>query len=663
MSSDEFKPFVYTPFLRRFTDERARDVQETRELYESVRARYFASPYKAQKAIQTFVLFIAERINTPLKTDFCVVMDGILQMEDSIFGFPEVNLDHLSMKEQVDLTRLLRAKDYFFAHEEKVIGTLKDALFLIFEHIAGLLPKTLAPSPFVIPLGYAIPNPKKLIDEIYSTLARDEYKNTGLFVNLFRQLYFNLCEVSGVQDPYDPKKPFFYASKNPAPLSEIIDGYLKHTPFRPFLQDPIPLQLTHEELFNHSHIVGGSGSGKTQLLQQLLLHLLTEENRPSLVIVDSQGDLINKLAHLDLPFDPILITPKDIKHPPALNIFDVKNRGYDETTREQVAAGVIQTFDYLFTGLLGADLTAKQGIFFKMVARLMLALPETLGRNATIMDMLSLMEDAHPYVPAIATLPLIPRRFFERDFQSKTYVQTKEQVRYRLMSIIENPTLERLFTSEETKLDIFTELNNGSVILVDTAKDFLKGSSAHFGKIFISLVLQAILERAAIPEHKRRHAFLFVDEAAEYFDQNINDLLTECRKYKLGCVFSHQYLDQATPQLRSSLAANTAIKMAGGVSVADARVLSHEMRTTSDFIIEQPRLHFACHIRNVTPQAVSIPIEVGKLEKYAKRTDYGAFVARNRQKVSSPISSHADHFASERPDEFPQDDTDDASQW
>jgi hypothetical protein len=51
---------------------------------------------------------------------------------------------------------------------------------------------------------------------------------------------------------------------------------------------------------------------------------------------------------------------------------------------------VIQTFDYLFAGLLGADLTAKQGVFFRFVARLMLALPEIMGRNATILDMIAL---------------------------------------------------------------------------------------------------------------------------------------------------------------------------------------------------------------------------------------------------------------------------------
>ena len=163
-------------------------------------------------------------------------------------------------------------------------------------------------------------------------------------------------------------------------------------------------------------------------------------------------------------------------------------------------------------------------------------------------------------------------------------------------------------------------LNNGGIVLVDTAKDFLKGSSAHFGRIFISLVLQAVLERAVIAEHKRRPTFLIVDEAAAYFDSNIDDFLTEARKYKCGCVFAHQFLDQATSSLRASLAANTAIKMAGGVSTSDARALAFDMRTTQEFILGQPRLTFACHIQGITPNAVSIPVSVGQLERQPKLT-------------------------------------------
>lgn len=643
------KPSVFTPFLRRFTDERARDTEETYALYNDVRAHYVASPYADEDAAFAFTSFIlsdfVSSIPAALFVDFHMAAHDIVSLETAVFGFPDTNLDSLSLKEQVDLRRYLRAKEYFFANEEKVLKLVHDGLALIFSNVARLLPETYDPSPFTIPLVYTLSEPKKLIDQILSSLCERKYVEAAVFVDLSNQLFRNYCAVSGIADPENAKKPLKYASENDAPLQEIVDAYLKNTPLRDFFLAPVPLKFTHEERFSHMHVVGGSGAGKTQLLQNLILNDLQSEAPPALVIVDSQGDLINKISRLALFAGPladrlVLITPKDLDYPPALNIFDV-NQGrlgaYDALTREQVVAGVIQTFDYLFTGLLGADLTAKQGVFFRYVARLMLALPETLGRNATILDMIDLMEDAAPYAEAIRSLPEIPRRFFERDFPSKTFAQTKEQIRYRLQAILENPTLARLFTSPETKVDLFKELNKGSIILVDTAKDFLKGASSHFGRIFISLVLQAVLERAVIPEAKRKPAFLFVDEAASYFDSNIDDLLTEARKYKLGCVFAHQFLDQCTSSLRASLAANTAIKFAGGVSTADARALAPEMRTTQDFILSQARLHFAAFIRHVTPQAVSIPISVGELEKQERLSEgaYKAMRERNRERVGT----------------------------
>ena len=195
-------------------------------------------------------------------------------------------------------------------------------------------------------------------------------------------------------------------------------------------------------------------------------------------------------------------------------------------------------------------------------------------------------------------------------------------------------------------------MNRGSIILVDTAKDFLKGASSHFGRIFISLVLQAVLERAAIPEHERRPAFLIVDEAASYFDSNIDDLLTEARKYKVGCVFAHQFLDQCTSSLRASLAANTSIKMVSGVSMQDARALAPDMRTTADFIQSQPRLHFAAHFRNVTPHAVSIPVRFGALdrEKQLTESEYEWLRWVNRERVSLPLPNTSAASATERVD-------------
>jgi hypothetical protein len=657
-------PSAFTPFFRRFTDERLRDTRELSALYAEVQAMHLHSPYCASDAvIQVTVPVYGKHVRNlpePLAIEFSGALSGLTRLEGTIFEFPEIkwNVSQLSLKEQVDLQRFLTAKRHFLTNQDRVIDLFQRGLDRLFDALFYELPELASPSPFTIPFINVHPYPKQLMDMLYGIVWDQANIDNGLFVELGRAMHANICVVSKITDPENPKhRPYIIPSEHDAPLGELVEAYFKNTPFYDLLTAPVPLKLSYEDRFSHMHVVGGSGAGKTQLLQHLILHDLQSEDPPALVIVDSQGDLISKLSHLAL-FDPergplanrlLLITPKDIKYPPAINIFDVNRDrlgGYDEAAKEQVVAGVIQTFDYLFAGLLGADLTAKQGVFFRFVARLMLALPETLGRNATILDMIALMDDAEPYKKAIESLPPIQRNFFERDFAGKTFAPTKEQIRYRLNAVLENPTLARLFTAPETRIDFFSVLNNGGIVLVDTAKDFLKGSSAHFGRIIISLVLQAVMERAVIPENARRPAFLVVDEAAAYFDGNIDDFLTEARKYKCSCVFAHQFLDQATSSLRASLAANTSIKMAGGVSTGDARALAPDMRTTPDFILNQPRLTFAAHIRNVTQNAVSIPVPAGLLERQPRLSDeaYEALRDANRDRVSAPQPERGDNF-------------------
>jgi hypothetical protein len=109
--------------------------------------------------------------------------------------------------------------------------------------------------------------------------------------------------------------------------------------------------------------------------------------------------------------------------------------------------------------------------------------------------------------------------------------------------------------------------------------------------------------------------YLIVDEAYEYFDKNIDNLLTQVRKYRCGCVFAHQFLSQATRELRSSLASNTSIKLVSGVSAEDARALAPDLRTTADFILSQPKLHFAGFVKHVTKRAISVEVTRGLLEQ------------------------------------------------
>ena len=627
---DDTGPSTYVPFFRRFTNERAKELAETRDLYEWVR-RHPIDRDAVKLSIGKTVLPLIRHLPDDLSDTFLHILYDILSHEEYLHDIPAPDFERMNLQEFVEYRNRLHARQYFIKNQTDIVGSIDSVMGLLFERLATDLPEMASPSPFTIPLIFCLNDPKLLIGNIIGSFNSEVLQTRGIFKRIGGRLYTNICAVNG---KVDDRKPYAVPTESKLPLDEIAATYFAGTPLLELFHARVPLKLSNEDRFSHWHILAGSGAGKTTLLENLIRHDLAQPDPPSIVVIEPHSDLVRKLARSDLGVDPIII---DARYPVAINPFAINQERiakYDALTREQVTASAIQTLSTLLSDIFNVPLTGKQATFFRFMIRFLISFPETMGRNATILDMMKLMTDMEPYREAIGGLPDIQREFFLVDFKSKTYSDTREQVRYRLQALIENPVFARLFTSPETKIDFFAEMNRGAVILIDTAKDHLKEGSAVFGKLMVSLLSHAILERAAIPEKDRKAAFLMIDEAGSYFTSDINDLLSEARKYKTGLILSHQLSDHASPALRASLASNTAIKFCAGVSASDASHMARDMRCTSDFIMNQPRYTFAAHIRNVTPQAVSIP--VNPISDMPQLTDeaFEALMAKNRDYVS-----------------------------
>lgn len=625
----EEKPSVFTPLFRRFSNERARELEESRRLYQWVKAAQesFAETHvSVGKRLYAKLPFTTEELDNEILNIILFLLDEIAPFKP----LPEPDFERMNLEEFVNYRNLLHEKQYYFQNPH--LDLVEEAITYLLEAVTDL-PELAGPSPFTIPLYSAYPNLGETIRQIMAVFGHAPYQDRGLFKRLSEMLWQNILKAS-------PSEKRIIAPQDSNLKGEaLVSAYLGGTVLERLMLFPIPLKLTIEQMFSHVHLLGGSGAGKSVTIERLVLHFLEADDPPSIVVIEPHSDLVRKLARADLGIQPIIIDPRDIHHPPALNIFATSNRleEYDDVTREQVFAGAIETFLNLFQNL-GIPLTGKQDVFFRACIRMLLSLPEVEGRNATIKDLLNLMIDPAPYQAAIDRLPELQREFFARDFLSKTFDQTREQIRYRLQAIISEPTMERMFCCAESKLDFFAELNRGSLILIDGAKDFLKTEgSANFSRLMVSLIMKAVLERAAIPERERKPVLVFIDEAASCFSRDISSMLEEVRKYKISVTLAHQGLSQCSTALAASIHANTSTKLASGVSAADASVMAREMRCDAEFILGQPRLQFAAFIRNVTPQAVTIPVRPNGALPSLSDEDWTTRLERNRKRVAMPL--------------------------
>jgi len=572
-------------------------------------------------------------------------------------------------KELRECKRMLENENYFVNKWASAVGSVLGGIYEEFPEQAFVDPdadgnfeefSVLAPT---APLYTFVSDVPKMIQDVVGFFFSHGLPDDGLFAELRDQFLIRVCIASGI-DPSDrfttDKRLLLAQDKRGLNDEELIELYLKDTPFYDLLRLPIPIQIPEAVRFEHTHILAGTGHGKTQALQFLIASDLEKAigEKRSVVVMDSQGDLLQTLMRSDYFRDKALsdrfvyIDPTDIERPVGLNLFDIGLDGINQAKaveRETILNATIELYEYFFGGLLGAELTQKQGVVFRYLATLMTRIPK-----ANIHTLRELMEDGDRFRPYIKTLQGSARIFFETRFFDRQFSETKKQILNRLWGVLSNSSLDRMMGATRNSVDLFNSLQAGSVVFINTAKDFLgHEGSCIFGRMFVALLGQALMRRAAVPRHERTATFIYVDEAEDVVDLTLTRMLAQVRKYKGAATFAHQNLDQFEVSIRAGVITNTSIKLAGGVSAKDARALAEDMRCDSDFLLSQRKskreTEFACFAKNVTDRAVTLAIPLGYLESKDRltETEYQALLEGSRTRYGVP-------YEPDRPEDYPE---------
>ncbi len=658
-----------------FTSPKKRERDGTLALLRSVRARTKASPFHDDKTLARFIVDIIFEASeeyggtpgVPLGEGLYTAIKGLLTFDSFLIDLPDdSDLDTLTVEESVRLRTSLRAHDRFLTAQERLLPIWKRKLVILFGGFLGHVPLsgfidinedgTTDDDSVVLPearLYDLVDNLPTLLERTIATFYDEDIREAALFNEIRERFDSNLLTASGIHDDavnVHPSKIVTPKLSKITDPSTLVDIYCQGTPFQGLFYRPIPFAIPFPARFEHTHIVGGTGHGKTQLMQFLIHHDLMRamEDDRAVVVIDSQGDLIRTISSLgvfssdsELRARAVLVDPNDVEYPVCLNMFDFNRdrlSGYAPVDREKILNATIELYEYFFGALLGAELTQRQGLIFKYLARLLIEIPD-----ATIHTLRELMEDGQKFRPYMEKLQGTARSFFVTRFFDRQFNETKKQILTRLWGVLSNSSLERMFSHTCNKVDIFELLNQGKIVFINTAKDLLgQEGSAIFGRFFIALIAQAAIQRAAQPPHTRNPAFVYIDEAADYFDDNISHLLNTARKYRVGLIFAHQNMDQLSAGLRSSVLASTTIKFAGGLSAKDASLLDAEFRCDSDLLLNQKKgkhhTEFACYVKNYTSAAVSVSIPLGYVEAQRRITahDYAELVDSNRALYSEP---------------------------
>lgn len=376
---------------------------------------------------------------------------------------------------------------------------------------------------------------------------------------------------------------------------DVAWRYLKDTPLLPLRDVDERVGLT--DRMYHTYLLGSSGSGKTNLIENIIAHDLRADEDWCVVVIDSQTQLTEKLAGLEIPGTTFLTPKFDL----ALNLFDVgyaemRDLGIEGETLINKTVGLLS---FVMEGMMGAEFTTPQRTIFQYVIQLVISIPG--GNIQTFMDILA-DGGAERHADAIGALDDNLQRFFNVDFPANDYKRTREAIRRKLDGLLLNPTFRRLFSATENKIDMVEELARQKLIIIDTNKPMLdEAASAFFGRLFIAMILRA--------SHMRfqggavmRPVYLIVDEAHEYFDKSISDMLEQARKANIGLILAHQSISQSrggkgTSNITDPLMVNTATKIIWTSYREDAAKFAGSMQIRAEDILNLPQFTFGMYSR------------------------------------------------------------------
>ena len=325
--------------------------------------------------------------------------------------------------------------------------------------------------------------------------------------------------------------------------------------------------------------------------------------------MDSQEQLIDELSQLDCWAAPgcedrlIIVDANEIEFPVALSLFDLGLSGSaSPLEKRRTLNTALEVTMFMLDSLLGSDLTGKQAVVFRFI---MQAIFEIRTQRSTPSKTFFRMAGMRSSSRTLRSWTAQPE-FFETEFRSKAFVQTRQEITRRLYGILAIKQWERMFNHPKNKLDLFAEMNKGRIILINTAKSLLqpKGCEA-FGRFFIAMIAIAAQRRATLQSKLPVH--VFIDEAQDYIggttaDSNFLNILEQCRKQKIALTIAHQYLAQMGIRTLDTLN-GVGVKYVSSLTDRDAHTMARGMKCKPEMLENMPRGTFAVYARNLTLEA------------------------------------------------------------
>ena len=318
---------------------------------------------------------------------------------------------------------------------------------------------------------------------------------------------------------------------------------------------------------NHTYIIGKTGTGKTTLLRNKIMQDIN--NNRGMALLDPHGDLVESV-YQSIPAHQrdrvIYINATDSNQPYGYNPI----RRVAEDKRPLLAAGILSVFEHLFKDAWGSRIEH----ILRYVILTLLDQPKASFRDIPrILNDKIYRKQCQRYIKSPDVLNFWKKEFYRYRDDALAPILSKTG------AFLSYPTVKQIFVEPpKESLSFRKVMDEGKVLLVNLSKGIIGEDAARIiGSLLITSLGLAAFSRANIPESERRQFMIYIDEFQNFSGGNSMDtLLSELRKYKVGLVIAHQYMDQLDTEIRNAILGNVGTLVSFRLGPRDAGFVAKE---------------------------------------------------------------------------------------
>lgn len=327
--------------------------------------------------------------------------------------------------------------------------------------------------------------------------------------------------------------------------------------------------IRYADRLGHIHVIGKTGTGKSNILE--ILFRQDMENGAGIALIDPHGDLaerVQEASGLTRVHDVVYVDVADPRQPFGYNPL----RHVRQDRRTLAASGLLEVFKKMWPDAWGPRM--EHVLRYALLA--LLDYPD-----ATLSDILELLTERsfrntvirHIKNPQVKEFWTVEFKGYSPRFQQDSIAPIQNKVG----AFLADPILRRFLTEPEQPLRFREMMDKGKVLIINLAKGRLGEDSAHLlGGLLVTTIGLAAYSRADTPEPERRSYYLFVDEFQNFTTLALANMLAELRKFRVGTVLAHQYLDQLEPDIRHAVLGNAGTLISFRLGGKDAPFVARE---------------------------------------------------------------------------------------